>query len=184
MSKKISYALAIGVLMACTSAQSAEIGWAFTIQNGSPTGATLTFGNDPGKTVTGGSVAASTGIGEAWLFNLSGSGHGSDGGLFAFVPFAWNDLTAGLFNNLYYLGNDAWRLETDQTTAAPGTQVLYGTPGFNLGTSLNAGLDAFNGDAAFASVNELVSRVPEPSTIALAGLALFGLLATQRRRVR
>lgn len=184
MSKKISFALAIGVLMACTSAQSAQIGWGFTIQNGSPTGATLTFGNDPGTTVTGGSVASTTGIGEAWLFNLSGSGHGSNGGAFTLAPFAWNDLTAGLFNNLYFLGNDAWRLETDQTTAAPGTQQYFGAPGFGLGTSLYAGLDAFNGDEAFASVNELATAVPEPSTIALAGLALFGLLAAQRRRAR
>jgi PEP-CTERM motif len=177
IAKSLAFALAVCAVFPASSHARAQFGLGFVEENhGGTESAYAHFGNDldPTSKTIGTPVTPSTGTGEAWLFDFNGSGHSANGGAFLDGPWAWVEPSPSpLFNNLYYLGNNTWRLESEQLIPAPNTQSSYSIPGFPLGTSLNAGFDTFDGSQLFASVNEIT--VPEPSTVVLAGMGLLGL---------
>jgi hypothetical protein len=177
----------LATVLFASGASAAQIGLAFTESNhGGVESATAVFGNDPSNVFTGASVTPSSGTGEAWSFNFSGSGHSTDGGDFLFNPGAvmtWYEPNGTTYNNLYFVSSTSWLLESEQPVPAnTNNDGIYGI--FNLGTSIYAGIDSYNGDQVFASVNESVAAVPEPETYAmlLAGLGLLGFMARRRKQ--
>jgi len=69
------------------------------IDNGlSSTTASLHFGNEPSNILQGTTVSPVSRQGEGWLFDLTGSGHGSVGGIFLGAFVNWVDLDAGFEN--------------------------------------------------------------------------------------
>ena len=188
IAKSLALAVAVCAFFPGSSHAQAQSGLGFVEENhGGTESAYAHFSDDPNplsKTI-GTPVTPSTGTGEAWVFDFNGSGHTADGGSFStFGPFAWVEPSPSpLFNNLHYLGNNTWQLESEQLIPVPNTQTFFGVPGFPLGTSLFAGFDTFNGSQVFASVNETI--VPEPSTVVLAGIGLLALgFAALRKKFR
>lgn len=69
------------------------------IDNGlTSTTASLLFGNEPSNILQGTTVSPVSRQGEGWLFDLTGSGHGSVGGIFLGAFVNWVDLDAGFEN--------------------------------------------------------------------------------------
>lgn len=112
---------------------------------------------------------------EIWNIDLTLSGHATLGG--GDFPSQGGVMTwvepehPNLYNNLYFVDQFHWRLESEQ--AVPANTFNEGFGVFGNGTSIAAGGDV-NGDAVFISVVE--QSVPEPTTLALVGLglAVFG----------
>jgi hypothetical protein len=185
IAKSLAFAVAVCAVFPASSHAQAQFGLGFVEANdGGTESAYAHFGNDPNPAskIIGTPVTPSSQTGEAWFFDFNGSGHSADGGSFTSGGWAWVEPSpSSLFNNLFYLGNNTWLLESEQPTAAPNTQIAYDIPGFPLGTSLYAGNDTFDGSQLFASVNEIT--VPEPSTVILAGMGLLGLgIAALRKK--
>jgi hypothetical protein len=105
-------------------------------------------------------VTLATNSPEVWLIDLTGSGHATIGGG-NFVPPKNNGVVSwvepehpGLYNNLYFVDNLHWRLESEQPVAAnPNANGIYGILG--NGTGLYGGSDN-NGDNVYISVSESV----------------------------
>src|SRR5262249_29703792 len=110
---------------------------------------------------------------EVWLFDLTPSGHVTNGG--GAWPGNGGVVTwvepehPNLFNNVYFLDAFHWRLESENPIAAnPNAGGQFGILG--NGVSYLAGQDN-NGDFVFLSVTEVV--VPEPASLAIVAPGLM-----------
>src|SRR5262245_33968384 len=154
----------------------------FEDDNGGVETAHAEWSSDPSAVIN---VTKASDSPEVWLIDLSNSGHATLGGG-DFPGFGNNGVMTwvepehpDLFNNLYFLDDTHWRLESENPVPAnTNNDGIFGI--FGNGTSIYAGND-FNGAPVFISVNE--RSVPEPATLAILGSGLAVSFLRRRKPV-
>ena len=122
---KLSYIKLIGPvvgLLCPLAAHTADVGFSIIEHYGGPTETvSAVWSSDPAAHFT---VTLATNSPEVWLIDLTGSGHATIGGS-DFVLLSNNGVVSwvepehpGLYNNLYFVDNLHWRLESEQPVAA------------------------------------------------------------------
>lgn len=172
------FGIVVGIMLASGAAQAqSEVGLQiFEDYSTTPETAWAVWSSDTAAPIAVTLVSASP---EKWLIDLSNSGHATlGGGGFPFQPngaFTWIEPEhPGLFNNLYYVDDTHWLLESEVDFAANPENGGFGI--FGNGVSIYAGNDV-NGDFVYASVTE----VPSPGW----GISVLGVTAlgfARRRR--
>ena len=154
-------------------------------------GSTLVFVNSGGSKLTGdlGSVTFSTGALTSGSLSMGGTLAG--GGSFSITGNGTDGLSGTLFSGTF-VGPVTWNLVTlaNGTHNYTLTGVITGTMGgatvdaVTVQLTINTGKDFFDGSTMIASGDtNVVSSVPEPSSLVLFGTGVTSMFGMLRRRI-